>query len=295
MQRIAPPLLAKKPWTVLSLIEWSTSHLLERNFDEARLHAELLLAHVMHCSRLHLYTNFDRPLTANELAVFKELFKRRLTHEPLQYILGETEFMGLPFAVNKHVLIPRPETELLVERAIELLDSLPKEKVEVLDLGTGSGNISISIATFAKSAALTSIDISRDALEVARLNAVRNKTPDITLLHADMFSDFLPGTMFDGIVSNPPYIALEEFNHLQSEVRDFEPRIATTDESDGFTFIRRITELASQKLYPGGFLLLEIAYNQSDEAKRIADAAGLKEVEVFADYSGHPRLLSACK
>ena len=295
MQRTAPPLLAKQPWTVLSLIEWSTNHLLERNFDEARLHAELLLAHTMHYSRLHLYTNFDRPLTANELAVFKELFKRRLTHEPLQYILGETEFMGLPFAVNKHVLIPRPETELLVEKAIELIHSIDKEKVDLLDLGTGSGNIAVSIARVATKAAVTSIDISNDALAVAKVNAERNQVSDITFLQVDMLTDFLPGTTFDGIVSNPPYIAVDEFNQLQPEVRDCEPRIATTDEHDGFTFVRRIAHLASQTLNAGGFLLMEIAYNQSDEAKQIAVAAGLRNVEVFADYGGNPRILSARK
>lgn len=295
MQRTASPLLTKQPWTVLSLIEWSTNYLLERNFDEARLHVELLLAHTMQCSRLHLYTNFDRPLTANELALFKELFKRRLTHEPLQYILGETEFMGLPFAVNKHVLIPRPETELLVEKAAEIINSSRKEKVEVLDLGTGSGNIAVALAAFAKSAYVTSIDISNDALAVAKANAERNHASNITFLQADMLTDFLPGKTFDAIVSNPPYIAAEEFSQLQPEVRDFEPRIATTDDHDGLTFIRRISQLASQKLHPGGFLLMEIAYNQSEEARRIAGVAGLKNVEVFADYGGNPRILSARK
>ncbi|MEO8168408.1 MAG: peptide chain release factor N(5)-glutamine methyltransferase [bacterium] len=295
MQRTAPPLLAKQPWTVLSLIEWSTNHLHERQFDEARLHTELLLAHVMDCTRLHLYTNFDRPLTLTELAQFKELLKRRLTHEPLQYILGETEFMGLPFVVNKHVLIPRQETELLVEKAIEYIDACEKENVEVLDLGTGSGNISISIANFSKSAALSSVDISHEALAVAAANAERNHVSNVAFIHADMMSDFLPGKMFDGIVSNPPYIALEEFDGLQPEVRDFEPRIATTDDRDGFTFIRRITQLADQKLHPDGFLLMEIAYNQSNEAKNIAVQSGLKNVEIFADYSGNPRILSARK
>ena len=203
--------------------------------------------------------------------------------------------MGLPFTVNKHVLIPRPETELLVEKAIDLINFSPKEKIEVLDLGSGSGNIAVSIATFAKSIGVTSVDISKEALAVATANAERNHVSNLSFLQADMLTDFLPGKMFDGIVSNPPYIALEEFNKLQPEVRDFEPRIATTDDHDGFKFIRRIVQLASQKLYPNGFLLMEIAYNQSDEAKRIANAAGLKEVEVFSDYGGNPRILSARK
>ncbi len=282
-------------WTVLSLIEWSTNHLIEHGFDEARLHIELLLAHVLHYSRLQLYTNFDRPLTPNELAHFKELFKRRLTHEPLQYIIGETEFMGLPFYVNPNVLIPRPETEMLVEKSIEAIKSIENERVEVLDIGTGTGNVPIAIAKFASNANVTSIDVSEEALEVAAKNVERNGVSNVSLLNANVFDDFLSQTTFDVIVSNPPYISKDEFGSLQPEVQDFEPRVATTDGADGFTFIRRISKVAQQKLNAGGFLLMEIAYNQSESAKRIVKQGGLKDIEVFADFAGHPRIISARK
>ncbi len=290
MQTLPPTV---QTWTVLSLIEWSTNHLLERNFDEARLHAEMLLAHILKYSRLQLYTNFDRPLTRNDLASFKELFKRRLTHEPLQYILGETEFMGLPFSVNKNVLIPRPETELLVEKAIDTIKLLDKKEAEILDIGTGSGNIAIAIAALARSSRVTSIDISNEALRTAKQNAERNDVSNVTLLHADMLSEFLGDQMFDGIVSNPPYISAAEFNTLQPEIRDFEPRIATTDDLDGYTFIRRVATIAMQKLNHDGFLLMEIGYGQSDEAKKIVEGAGLKDAGVIVDYNGIPRILSA--
>jgi release factor glutamine methyltransferase len=286
---------AKTDWTVLSLIEWSTNHLAEHGFDEARLHVELLIAYVLNYSRLQLYTNFDKPLTVEELSRFKELFKRRLAHEPLQYIVGESYFMGLPFFVDSRVLIPRPETEHLVERALEAIKSLGKENVEVLDIGTGSGNIPIALAKFAPHARLTSMDVSAEALVVARKNAELHEVNSIKFMHADILSDEPRAEKFDIIVSNPPYIALKEFSSLLPEVRDFEPRIATTDEGDGFKFIRRIARAAIQTLNAGGFLLMEIAYNQSVQARKILEDAGLQETEVFDDFAGIPRILSARK
>lgn len=282
-------------WTILSLIEWSAHRLAHQGFEEARLHAELLLAHVLHYSRLQLYTHFDKPLAPEELSRFKALFKRRLAHEPLQYIVGETEFMGIPLRVDSRVLIPRPETEQLVERALDAIKSFSKERVDVLDIGTGSGNIPIAIAKFAPTARITSMDVSADALAVARRNAELNNVGSINFIHADIFSDELPAEKFDIIISNPPYIALEEFLMLLPEVRDFEPRSATTDEGDGFQFIRRIATVGMQKLVAGGFLLMEIAYNQSERARKICEDAGLQEIAVFDDYAGIPRIVSACK
>ena len=286
---------AKQQWTVLSLLEWSANHLLEQGFDEARLHVELLLAHVLNYSRLQLYTNFDRPLTPEELYRFKELFKRRLTHEPLQYILGETEFMGLPLFVDSNVLIPRPETELLVEKVLEVIKTTAKADVTVLDIGTGSGNICVAIAKFMPDANVTSMDVSAEAIRLAARNVERNDVARVSLLHQSVFEDFLAGMKFDVIVSNPPYISIEEFGTLQPEVRDFEPRLATTDETDGLKFIRRIANVAAQKLAPLGFLLMEIAHNQSTASQQIVEESGLTGIEVFADYAGHPRIILARK
>lgn len=280
-------------WTVLSLINWSTQHLAGLGFDEARLHVELLLAEVLGYSRLQLYTNFDRPLTPAELSSFKGLYRRRLAHEPLQYILGYTDFMGLRLAVSPAALIPRPETEQLVEMAMEWVSLSGKSRVGILDVGTGTGNIAIALAKRCPEADITSIDVSRDALELAQRNAALNETRGVNFFLASVFDDFLPGQRFDLLVSNPPYISLDEFAGLQPEVRDFEPRLATTDEADGYKFIRRIAEVAARRVSSGGGVFVEIAYNQKEEAMAIFSSEGLVAVSVQEDYSGHPRILSA--
>lgn len=283
----------QQQWTVLSLIEWSARHLREKGFDEARLHVDLLLAHVLGLPRIGLYTSFDRPLDAAELARFKELFKRRLAHEPLQYILGFTEFMGLRFSVNPHVLIPRPETEVLVEAAIAWARTCGTERLRLLDAGTGSGNIAVSMARFVTQAEVTGIDVSAEALRTAAANAAANETAGIRFLEADMLGDPLPGERFDGILSNPPYIPLEEWRQLQPEVRDFEPRTATTDGGDGLRFIRRLAQLAAARLTAAGALFMEIGYGQAEAAVDCAREAGLRDIAVLPDYRGIPRVLSA--
>ena len=202
--------------------------------------------------------------------------------------------MGLPFEINSSVLIPRPETELLVENALEAIKTLGRESPLVLDVGTGSGDVAVALARLAVGSRVISIDISEAALDVARRNAQTNDTV-VEFIKVDMMTNFLPEMSFDLIVSNPPYISLAEFASLQPEVRDFEPRIATTDEGDGYKFIRRLIELAALKLQPGGLILFEMAYNQSDTARQLAVAAGLRDVQTFADMGGIPRVLSARK
>jgi release factor glutamine methyltransferase len=282
-----------RTWTVLSLIQWATEYLVRHNFDEARLHVELLLAHVLSLKRIELYTNFDRPVDRAELAEFKTIFQRRLAREPLQYILGETEFMGLPLFVNEGVLIPRPETEILVEKTLDTIKTFGTQTVEVLDIGTGSGNIAVAIASFASNANVNSIDVSAQALETAARNVHRHGVRSVTLHHADVFAEFLPGRKFDIIVSNPPYVSAKEFALLDPEVRQFEPAVATTDRGDGYRFLKRISEIASHRLHIGGYLLMEIAYDQSIEALHILREAGFSLVEVFNDFGGIPRVVRA--
>lgn len=294
MQNIDTPTpTAQKIWTVLSLIQWATGHLKSKGFEEARLNVELLLAHIFHIPRIGLYTSFDRPLNESELAEFKALLRRRLAHEPVQYILGETEFMGLPFWLNSSVLIPRPETELLVERAVGLITQSGKAGLDVLDIGTGSGNIAVATAVLSPSVKVTSVDISEPALELARKNAERHGTRNLTFVHADVLSEFLPGRKFDVIVSNPPYVSLKEFETLQPEVRDFEPRLSVTDEGNGFRFITRISEVASEKLQPQGVLLIELAYNQAQQAREIVRQFGLDDIHMLRDYAGIERIIEA--
>ena len=288
-------LSSTRTWTILSLLEWSADHLSFRGFEDARLNAELLLAHVLGLSRLQLYTQHDRPVVQTELDAYRNLLRRRLNHEPIQYVLGETEFMGHSLLVTPDVLIPRPETEQLVERTLDAIRLMDLPEPRILDIGTGSGNIAIAIGLRVSRAVITSIDASPAALKIAAQNIERHRLNSITLLQADVFENPLPGQRFDAIVSNPPYISLAEFDSLQPEVRDFEPRVATTDGEDGFRFIRLISELSAEKLNAGGYLLMEIAYNQSYEAKAIVSTVGLIDVQVFNDLSGIPRIVQGRK
>lgn len=286
---VAPP----QTWTILSLLGWAENYLRDRSFDECRLNAELMLAHVLALPRLNLYLQFDRPLTAGELAAFKALLLRRMTHEPLQYILGNTEFMGMLLEVGPGVLIPRPETESLVEYALQWLKTAAADRSRILEIGTGSGNIAVALAQYLPGALITSIDVSPDALAFARRNAARHGITEIEFLLGDVFRESFDGRMFDCVLSNPPYIASEEFSQLQPEVREFEPAIATTDGADGFRFIRRVAEVSAGALCVGGALFMEIGYNQEQEALAIAARAGLTGASVARDFAGLPRVLRA--
>jgi release factor glutamine methyltransferase len=285
----------QRNWTVLPLLEWTERYLRERSFEESRLNAELLLAHALRLPRLGLYLQFDRPLAASELALFKRLLLRRMSHEPLQYILGETEFMGLPFEVTPAVLIPRPETENLVEEAIRWLKGSGGAEWSILEIGTGSGNIAVALGKFLPGALVTSLEKSGDALDVARRNCVRHGLGNVEFFKMDVFSPELEaeidGRMFDAVVSNPPYVPGADFDLLEPEVRDFEPRLATTDGADGFRFIRRIAGLAPRLLRPGGGMFLEIGYGQADAAETIARESGLTGVGVQRDFAGIGRIL----
>ncbi len=282
-------------WTVLSLIEWSQRYLQERGFDEARLHAELLLAHVLGLLRLDLYLQFDRPLTPAELAAYRTLFKRRLTHEPLQYIIGETGFMGLTMAAEQGVLIPRPETELLVELALEIIRKKEGGAARVLDIGTGSGNIAVALGHHAPGAQIVGIDVSPEAIAVAARNVERHKLNNVAVQVLDIFSGLFAGGDLDLIVSNPPYISREQFAALEPEVRDFEPREALTDDADGMSFYRRLAPMTLELLRPGGELLFEIGFGQEDDVTRLLTGCGYREVGVTRDYAGIPRVVHGVK
>lgn len=287
--------LTESRHTVLSLLGRAADHLRSLGFDEARLHAELLLAHVLGLPRIGLYLNFDRPLTAEETDHFKKLFRRRLNHEPLQYILGETEFMGLRIVVDPRVLIPRPETELLVERALAFAAGLSGGPIAILDVGTGSGNIAVALAHRLRSASVTALDVSADALRVAGGNVERHVPGRVELVTGDLFSDVLPQRTFDLVVSNPPYIPLEEFPRLQPEVRNFEPRLATTDEGDGLRFHRRLVHLAWNFLKPGGAFMVEIGFGQAGAVSVLFSDAGFTGVDVTPDYAGIDRVVEGRK
>jgi release factor glutamine methyltransferase len=284
-------------WTILSMIEWSAEYLRSKQFDEARLHVELLLCHVLRCARIDLYVRFDQILTDRERAEFKQLFQRRLRHEPLQYILGETEFMGVRLLTDSRVLIPRPETELLVEKTMEALSD--KHRIySILDVGCGSGNIAICLARMCVHCTVDAMDISEDALKVVAENVSRYRLFDrIVIFTGDILCG--RGTFnnkpYDIIVSNPPYISKTEFEQLQPEISTFEPRIATTDDADGLTFYRAIATNGIQLLKTGGHVFVEIAYNQGEDVPGIFQRAGYTEIQVYNDYNGMNRVVRAKK
>jgi len=287
----------KKVWTILEMLQWGTSYLAEKGFEESRLTVELLLAHTLQLKRIQLYTNFDRPLGEDELSAFKLSFQRKLQHEPLQYILGSTEFMGMEFAVDKRVLIPRPETEVLVETSVHFLrEHFSGQPVRILDIGTGSGCIAVSLAKMVGNASVTAIDVSEEALAVAEVNAKKNGVEERVkltvqdILHAGE-NDF-PET-FHLIVSNPPYISAKEFADLPPEIRDHEPSSATTDGGDGLSFYRHVARTGRGWLDPRGAVIVEFAYNQPELVSQIFAAAGWQGIQVTKDYDGNPRCLTA--
>lgn len=284
----------EQEWTVLSIINWSAQYLGERDIDSPRLTAELLLSHLLNLERIELYMKVDRLLSSVELAGYKALLKRRLAHEPVQYILGETEFMGMRLAVDHRVLIPRPETELLVELVMEEARKRSLKSPYVLDIGTGSGCIAIAVAKYIPGAIIHAIDSSDDALSVAGGNIGRHRyTSIIALENMDILSDSIQLRKYDFILSNPPYISLKEYALLPPEIKDHEPMIAATDHGDGLKFYRRIATIAPKALHDGGCVIVEVAYDQAEAVTHIFSTAGFGHVEQVADYSKIPRIVKA--
>ena len=284
----------KREWSIHKLIERSAAYLEDKGIDEARLNCELLLCHVLNCGRIDLYIRFDAILQSEELAKFKSLLKRRLMHEPLQYIIGTTDFMGLRFKVDSRVLIPRPETELLVEQVIAYAETKSYPDLKILDIGTGSGCIAVSLAKLIKNSKVDAIDCSTQALDAALENIKAHNLEDrISLIHSDILKDNVTGNRYDIVASNPPYISLDEFEKLQPEIKDHEPSFANTDYADGLTFYKVIAEKGKQLLKIGGCVFTETAFDQNAEVVRIFREAGYENIETFRDYSGIDRVVKA--
>lgn len=281
---------SSEPWTLLKLLRWATEFFENKGIDSPRLDAELLLAHVLELDRVGLYMNYDRPLVAAELDRLRPLVKRRGQREPLQYLIGNTEFWSLEFKVTPDVLIPRADTEILVE---EVLARATGETGSLLDVGTGSGAIVISLASELEQWACEGIDISPQALAVARSNAELNGIAErLELYQADLNS--LPDKRYDLIASNPPYIDRDEWRTLMPEVRDHEPELALVAAEDGLACYRSLAAQAGEHLNPGGWLLVEIGYQQADAVKQLFADAGLSDVYMREDYAGQPRVVGGC-
>ncbi len=279
--------------TVLEAIQKSTDFLAKKGVESPRLQSELLLAHVLSTQRLKLYLEFARPIDEVQTAALRALIKRRGNREPLQHILGGTSFCGLEIAVNYHVLIPRPETELLAEEGWKFLNSLHRPAT-FLDFGTGSGCIAIALCHFASASSGSAIDKSADALRVARENALRNKAQDrIAFWEGNGFSALREGSRFDLIISNPPYIPATEIAALQEEVRSFDPHAALDGGPDGLDFYRILAGEARPFLEESGKLLAEFGDAQEERVSSIFKVAGWKVEAILNDYSARPRIISA--
>jgi len=300
--------MAKDIWTIKRVLHWTTEYFKKKGVESSRLNAEILLAYLLKKTRLDLYLEFDRPLSSSELTSFRSLILKRSRHTPLSYITGERNFMDFKFKVSPDVYIPRPETEILVEKAIKIIKDLqlkadkdrilPKE-ITVVDLGTGCGNIAICLARELKNGKVYAVDISSSALSVAIQNAKLYDTEKkIKFLLGDLFAPleemYLEGKV-DLIVSNPPYVATKEMDDLPLEVKK-EPRIALEGGEDGLNFYKRIAQKSPQFLRKGGVLALEIGYNQAKGVKELLSARKtFHSVQIILDYEGKQRIVSAVR
>lgn len=331
-------------WTTLKLIQWTAGYFEKFKIPNPRLDAELLLAFVLKCKRIDLYTDHEKKIREKELAHFKELIQRRIKREPLQYIVGETEFYGLTFKVTPEVLIPRPETELLVEEALKTwqryLSEDPRRKLsqgrpstafdkgraesagsgepaqgeptagsvegsgdkyrcQVLEIGTGSGCIAITLAKHLPEASIVATDISKEALEIAHQNAIHHKVADrIELIPADIapWKRFTAeGRQFDLIVSNPPYVPVSIKSNLQPEIQNHEPEVAIFGGPDGLDFFRTILQDAIHFLKPGGHILFEIGDDQNKAVSQLLEKAGFQKITVRIDYQEIDRIIQGKK
>jgi release factor glutamine methyltransferase len=279
------------PPTVLEIIKKTTDFLQGKGVEGPRLNAELLVGHALGLKRMQLYLQFERILSEDELAKIRPLVRRRGQREPLQYVVGEVDFYGLRLKVDRRALIPRPETELLVEMTVGR-HSVPPARV--LDLGTGSGAIALALARAWPAAKVTAVDLSTESLALARENAeILGALANVTFLESDWFSRVPDSSRFELIVANPPYLSAQEAAEASLEVREFEPLAALTSGTDGCAALKSIVMEAPRFLVRGGLLALETGISQHDELARLARDQGFRSVESAKDLTGRDRFLFA--
>jgi release factor glutamine methyltransferase len=285
-------------WTVRRILEWTSGFFAKKNLDAPRLSAELLLSHVLAVPRIKLYTEYERPLTGPELSLTRTIVQRASEEEPIAYLTGRAHFFNLEFEVTRDVLIPRPDTETLVENVLQTVRHQPgMESPRVIDLCTGSGCIAAAIAQHLKTATVLATDISPAAVKAARHNIERLALNDrVTVKEGDLFSplqhmvDVQP---FHLIVSNPPYIRTGDLAGLDRSVREYEPLQALDGGLDGLTLHRRILDEAGNRLLPGGRVYLEIAFDQGDLAREVGEGYdAFDEVRILKDFGGRDRVLT---
>lgn len=283
--------MSAESWTTRRIVRWITDDLGKRGLGSPRLDAELIVAHALGLDRVKLYMDLDRPLTAPELTAIRELVARRRRREPMAYLRGKREFYGRDFVVSPSVLVPRPETETLVQRALALHPAAADARI--LDLCTGSGCIGLTLLAERPRARAILSDLSREALSIAEQNArVLSVADRATLAHGDLYGALPAGEApFDAIVANPPYLAERERAELEPDVRDHEPAMALFAPDEGLAVVRRIADGALAHLVPGGTLLIEIGATQGAATRSIFERAGLVDVRSHADLGGRERVV----
>ena len=277
--------MADTIWTTIDLIKWGEDYFVSKGISNAKLEVEWFLCHILNCQRIDLYVQFEKPLIKDELAQFKKFVNRRILGEPFQHILGKSDFYGRDFIVNKHVLIPRPETEMIIEllKKRDLVES-------ILEIGTGSGCIATTISLENLSTSIIATDISKDALIIADKNAQRLGANNIDFKFHDFLNTDINST-FDVVVSNPPYIGSNEMDTLQKEVQDYDPKIALTDNDDGLSFYRRFSELGASLLNENGYMLLELGGSHQVVAISEIFESHQLNVKFHNDLQGNPRIV----
>ena len=279
-------------WTVGSVLLWVIGDFRTRGIETPRLEAELLLCHALRCTRIQLIVDRDRLLAPNELTAYRSLVARRRKREPVAYLLGEREFYGMGFRVDRRVLIPRPDTETLVETALTRTQHRSLYG-RMLDLCTGSGNVAIAVAKQRLTWRIDAVDLSADALIVAKANSLRlGAVWNLRFLQGDLFAP-VPADRYDLITANPPYISTQDLRALPPDIRDHEPSLALFGGDDGLDVVRRIVRAAGSHLVDGGVIALEIACDQGDATAALLREAGFQGVQIDRDLGARQRVVSA--
>ena len=277
------------PWRVIDLIEWAESYFEKKSFEKPRTEIEWLLCSLLDCERLDLYLRYDEPLSKSQLETLRDWVKRRLTKEPLQYITGACEFYGREFIITPDVLIPRPETERLIDIALTKLNAVKSPKI--LDIGTGSGCIAITMAKERPDAKVVGVDNSIRALKIAERNSIHLEVTEYSFIEMNILKS-TPKGMFDLLISNPPYISKKEIPELMKDVIGFEPESALTDYSDGLTFYKRFSEIAPKIVHNNSLLILEVGLKEHPQkVYDIFSDQGYNSIELIKDYNGDDRVM----
>ena len=278
-----------KVWRIIDLINWGEKYLKEKSIENSKIEIELFLQHLLKCKRIDLYLQFETIVKPESLAILRKWITRRINNEPIQYILGSSEFYGRPFIVNKNVLIPRPETEILIDISIEELKNV--NNPIILDIGTGSGCIAITVALEIPLSTIIAIDIDERAISVAKNNVEKHGVKNIEFIITDIFHEKI-NRKVDMLISNPPYIAKEEVPGLMKDVKDYEPLIALTDNNDGLMFYRKIAEIMPSILKENGTAIVEVGIeDHPNRVENIFRERGFDEIKKRLDLNKDTRAI----